>query len=173
VNPSATQAYHRWNPSQLTELKERILYLLLYSDMTEWFNNTRNSFLGNETVQMLHTEPSESFRGNYLLYSQNRRTSGKTFLCGPNHRQITRASVVSGMVARHRNRLADRPAFETQLHLQQRRDYGPLSDCVRFEVFRAVTMKNGVFWVVTPCGSCKNRRFGGTWRLLHQGGKNW
>jgi hypothetical protein len=29
-------------------------------------------------------------------------------------------------------------------------------------------MKNGVFWVVTPCGSCKNRRFGGTWRLLHQ-----
>jgi hypothetical protein len=31
---------------------------------------------------------------------------------------------------------------------------------VRFEVFTAVTMKNGVFWVVTPCGSCKNRRFG-------------
>jgi hypothetical protein len=28
-------------------------------------------------------------------------------------------------------------------------------------------MKNGVFFVVTPCGSCKNRRFGGTWRLLH------
>jgi hypothetical protein len=36
----------------------------------------------------------------------------------------------------------------------------------------AVTMKNGVFRVVTPCGSCKNRRFGGTWRLLHQGDKN-
>jgi hypothetical protein len=32
--------------------------------------------------------------------------------------------------------------------------------------------KNGVFWVVTPCGSCKNRRFGGTWRLLHQGDKS-
>jgi hypothetical protein len=25
---------------------------------------------------------------------------------------------------------------------------------VRFEVFTAVTMKNGVFWDVTPCGSC-------------------
>jgi hypothetical protein len=25
---------------------------------------------------------------------------------------------------------------------------------VRFEVFTAVTMKNGVFWVVMPCGSC-------------------
>jgi hypothetical protein len=34
------------------------------------------------------------------------------------------------------------------------------------------TQKNGVFWVVTQCGSCKNRRFGGTWRLLHQGDKN-
>jgi hypothetical protein len=43
---------------------------------------------------------------------------------------------------------------------------------VRFEVFTAVTMKNGVFWVVTPCGSCKNQPFGGTWRLLHQGDKN-
>jgi hypothetical protein len=32
----------------------------------------------------------------------------------------------------------------------------------RFEVFTAVTMKNGVFWDVTSCGSCKNRRFGGT-----------
>jgi hypothetical protein len=32
---------------------------------------------------------------------------------------------------------------------------------VRFEVFSAVTMKNCVFWDVTPCGSCKNRRFGG------------
>jgi hypothetical protein len=33
------------------------------------------------------------------------------------------------------------------------------------------TLKNGVFWVVTPCGSCKNRRFGGTWR--HQVTKYW
>jgi hypothetical protein len=29
---------------------------------------------------------------------------------------------------------------------------------VTFEVFTAVIIKNGVFWVVTPCGSCKNRR---------------
>jgi hypothetical protein len=32
---------------------------------------------------------------------------------------------------------------------------------VRFEIFTAVTMKNDVFWDVTLCGSCKNRRFGG------------
>jgi hypothetical protein len=30
------------------------------------------------------------------------------------------------------------------------------------EVFTAVTMKNAAFWDVAPCGSCKNRRFGGT-----------
>jgi hypothetical protein len=35
-----------------------------------------------------------------------------------------------------------------------------------------VTMKKGVFWDVTPCGSCKNRRAGGSWHLLHQGDKN-
>jgi hypothetical protein len=33
---------------------------------------------------------------------------------------------------------------------------------VRFEVFTAVTMKNGVFWDAGTCGSCKNRRFVGT-----------
>jgi hypothetical protein len=33
---------------------------------------------------------------------------------------------------------------------------------VRFEVFTALTMKNGVFWDATQCGSCKNRRSGGT-----------
>jgi hypothetical protein len=42
----------------------------------------------------------------------------------------------------------------------------------RFEVFTAVTMKNAVFWDVTPCDSCKSRRFGGTYRFHHQGDKN-
>jgi hypothetical protein len=37
-----------------------------------------------------------------------------------------------------------------------------LKNVVRFDVFRVVTMKNGVLWDVTPYGSCKNRRFGGT-----------
>jgi hypothetical protein len=29
---------------------------------------------------------------------------------------------------------------------------------LKFEVFTAATMKNGVFWDVTQCGSCKNQR---------------
>jgi hypothetical protein len=33
-------------------------------------------------------------------------------------------------------------------------------------------MKNAVVWDVTTCGSSKNRRFGGTKRLHHQGDKN-
>jgi hypothetical protein len=32
----------------------------------------------------------------------------------------------------------------------------------RLGVFSVVTMKNRVLWDVTPCDSCKNRRFGGT-----------
>jgi hypothetical protein len=38
--------------------------------------------------------------------------------------------------------------------------------------FMAVTMKNAVFWVVTPCYSCKNECFGGAYHLHHQGEKN-
>jgi hypothetical protein len=30
-------------------------------------------------------------------------------------------------------------------------------------------MKNGVCLDITPCGSCKNRYFGGEYRLHHQG----
>jgi hypothetical protein len=33
-------------------------------------------------------------------------------------------------------------------------------------------MTNAVFWDVILCGSCKNRRFGGTYRLHHQDDKN-
>jgi hypothetical protein len=40
------------------------------------------------------------------------------------------------------------------------------------ELGTTLAVKNGVFWDVTPCGSRKNRRFGGTWRLLHQGDMN-
>jgi hypothetical protein len=45
-------------------------------------------------------------------------------------------------------------------------DYGEsMESYVGSEVFTAVTMKNAVFWDVTPCGSYKNGRFGGTYRL--------
>jgi hypothetical protein len=43
---------------------------------------------------------------------------------------------------------------------------------VRFEVFMEVTMKNAVIWDAVPCGSCKSRRFGGTYLLHHQGENN-
>jgi hypothetical protein len=33
---------------------------------------------------------------------------------------------------------------------------------LRTERHGVLILKNGVFWDVTPCGSCKNRRFGGT-----------
>jgi hypothetical protein len=38
---------------------------------------------------------------------------------------------------------------------RQPQDYGVVTlHCVRFEIFMAVTTKNGVFWDVMPCGSC-------------------
>jgi hypothetical protein len=43
---------------------------------------------------------------------------------------------------------------------------------VRFEIFLAVTMKNVVFWDVTPCRSCKNRHFRRMYRLHHRLGNN-
>jgi hypothetical protein len=36
-----------------------------------------------------------------------------------------------------------------------------VSNALRFEAFTATAMKNGVFWDVMPCGSCKKRCFGG------------
>jgi hypothetical protein len=41
---------------------------------------------------------------------------------------------------------------------------------VSFELFMAMTMKNAIFCDVTRCGSCKNRRFRGTYQL-HQAEK--
>jgi hypothetical protein len=57
--------------------------------------------------------------------------------------------------------------MKTQFVLQRRHITSPLHSkaCqfyVRFEVSTAVTMRNAVFWDVTPCSSCKNRRFGKT-----------
>jgi hypothetical protein len=47
-----------------------------------------------------------------------------------------------------------------------------ISHYVIFEVFTVVIMKNVVFWDVFPCGSCKNRRFGGAYRLHPQDENN-
>jgi hypothetical protein len=37
---------------------------------------------------------------------------------------------------------------------------------LRFEIFAAMTMKNAVLCDVTPCLSCRNRRFGGMYYLM-------
>jgi hypothetical protein len=42
---------------------------------------------------------------------------------------------------------------------------------VRFEVSTAVTMMIIIFWEMTPCGSYKDRRFGGSYRLHLQGAR--
>jgi hypothetical protein len=43
---------------------------------------------------------------------------------------------------------------------------------INVEVFTVATMKNSVSWEARPCSSCKNQRYGGTYRLYLQGEKN-
>jgi hypothetical protein len=74
--------------------------------------------------------------------------------------EIKRRNWVCGARSVRNGKIRPNPSLWTQM------------EDVRFEVFTALTMKNGVFWDVTACGSCKNRRFKGTYRLLHQGDKN-
>jgi hypothetical protein len=80
---------------------------------------------------------------------------------------------------RHSKRTADKKFWEELVVFFCSRKRGPHRKrrgnqcfCLRFDVITAVTMKNVVFWDVTPCGSCKNRRFGETFRLLLQGENN-
>jgi hypothetical protein len=42
-------------------------------------------------------------------------------------------------------------------------------EIVRERLLRDFILKNDLTWDVTQCGSCKNQRFGGTYRLLLQG----
>jgi hypothetical protein len=39
-------------------------------------------------------------------------------------------------------------------------------------MFTVVITNNTVFWDIASCGSSKNRRFEGTYRLTHEGDKN-
>jgi hypothetical protein len=41
-----------------------------------------------------------------------------------------------------------------------------------YKWFISFILKNSDFWDFTSCGSCKNRRYGGTQRFHHQGVKN-
>jgi hypothetical protein len=43
---------------------------------------------------------------------------------------------------------------------------------LRFEVFKALNMKNAILCDVNLCSSCKNQHFGGKHHLRHQGEKN-
>jgi hypothetical protein len=71
---------------------------------------------------------------------------------------------------RHRVRLSVRSEFCFSI-LRSSVLYGCETWSLTVREEHKLRVKNGVFWVVTPCGSCENRRFVGTWRLLHQGDK--
>jgi hypothetical protein len=84
----------------------------------------------------------ESLERDNILNKQTEAISDNTVTCQGGSRELKRHGF----------------GFGVDLFAQ---DYNH-TDYVGFEVFTAVIMKNGFFWDVTPCGSCKNRRFGGT-----------
>jgi hypothetical protein len=51
-------------------------------------------------------------------------------------------------------------------------EFVKLTQASRISLGTATNLKIGVFRDVTPCGSCKNGRFGGTYHVHHQGDKN-
>jgi hypothetical protein len=64
------------------------------------------------------------------------------------------AIVEKGPKYKQRSALSDEHSVLVSLHAKRRTN---------------VNLKNAVFWDEMPCGSCKNRRVGGTYRLHHHG----
>jgi hypothetical protein len=62
--------------------------------------------------------------------------------------------------------------YRNPVHTSQETCYVSATESSRLKLFTAVAIKNAVFWDVTLCDFCKNIRFGGTYRLHHQGDKN-
>jgi hypothetical protein len=92
------------------------------------------------------------------------------FLLGPVALSTFMGSSILPVKCCHNNQMqSPRPLPSVSLPIHHHND---TSCCLRAEVFTAVTMTNGVFWYVTSCGCCKNRRFGGRYHLHHQGGKD-
>jgi hypothetical protein len=104
---------------------------------------------------------AEVFRDEYTTFRRDRITrGGGVFICVKKHTDCVELWVDEDfeMIAVEVNGKDPRRSWEiVGIYRAPNEDMGE-----RCEVFTAVTMKKGVFWDVTPCGSCKNRRFGGT-----------
>jgi hypothetical protein len=101
-----------------------------------------------------HRNPSVACHGHPCSSHQTTRcghtVQGRLLLAPPSHNSSV--SVYRGC------RLAHLLASPVKKHRSQHvTDYS--------------TVKNVVFWDITWCGPCKNRRFGGMHRLHHQGDK--
>jgi hypothetical protein len=83
---------------------------------------------------------------------------------GVTSKLIVTANVVPSSLILYTLIIAATRSSETSILARVARSHIPEDGMhyVIFDVFTAVTMKNGIFCDVTPSGSCKNRRFGGT-----------
>jgi hypothetical protein len=85
------------------------------------------------------------------------------------HRQVTALEPLSGGDYEECRRLV----YKTPVRASQETHYVSTTEPSRVMLFfTAVTIENAIFWDVTPRDTCKNRCFGGTYRLHYQGDKN-
>jgi hypothetical protein len=147
-----------------------------------------SSFLGPNGVEVCHPSSEDenkfSFRNAVLSATRHQRTKTnsvfETLYClppvirGRKQIQFSKRCIVCHPSSEDENKFSFRnavfpnyvePRTEAKicimiLSVMEHRQISLQS--VRFEVFAAVTKKNGVFWDVTLCGYYKNRRFGGS-----------
>jgi hypothetical protein len=168
----------RWNmglsEESESELEERVLGGLSYTWKTsaEHFGHTLtangDASLVRSTLRILEmTDITPDLRLN-----KNSMNSGGWFIEQPPSGMsvsatalLQRHSYLTTSVSKH---VATKIKHRTDWMLHHRSSklsatvVKTIQHHVKLEVFTALTMKNDVFWDVTPSGCCKNRHFGGT-----------
>jgi hypothetical protein len=59
----------------------------------------------------------------------------------------------------------NRHKYDTPVNLRLNESISQISGLYKIEVFTTMTIRNVTIWDLTLCGFCKNRRFGGKYRL--------
>jgi hypothetical protein len=126
-------------------------------------------------VALVRTDVSEEFRA-ILLSHRRQKLKSYILLSQTCSKSAQRVSSCSGHKANGLNRRYSKLAVSVHVFVLQssylqfpnkqenggNKDWGFWHTHFHESVKIKIALKNVAFWDVTPCGSCKNRRFGGT-----------
>jgi hypothetical protein len=116
-------------------------------------------------VPKLHAFVEENFGGNFILRKAVSCATiimviGSTLMSGSYSASGSRATVVSINSHNPSSLLSQGRYIVDHTNLTSNFEHSTFLVTSCLVTDSHLTMKNGVFWDVTPCGSCKNRRFG-------------